>query len=262
MVPVCTLPIDIQGKLSEAYSKSVIEDAETLKRFVAQGKARSSNIETAYAMDALKSVYRNMGVSMEQLYVPIARCIGGCERDFAYEMAKLCTSNHDNPLFLLYNLRDGFDDAFVTYVANDDRREVVRLTTIDGSDHSISRQVRLVHDAQEAPTILRNRLFYDSFWFDKETSELYKTISCAHAMHALYTLLYIEIPNLVSSLNASNGVFHIQKVDVSCIDDESRSSSDYSRSMSSSDYSRLMSSSDYSRLMFANEDPLWLTSVF
>jgi hypothetical protein len=247
VIPVRTLPTDLQSALLEAYSKSVIEDVETLKRFVAHDKLRSSKIETAFAMDALKSVYRNMGVSMECSYVPIACRIGGgerCEGDFAYEMTKLCTSNHDNPFFLLYNLRGGFDDAFVTYVTNADRRVVVRLTTVEGSDRCIRRQVRMVHDAREAPTILQNSLFYDSFWFDDETSELYKTVSCAHAMHALYALLYIEIPKRVSSLNASNGAFHIQKVDVSCIDHESRSSS------------------DYSRLMFANEDPFWLTTVF
>lgn len=240
MISVHTLPIDVQDALSEAYSKSAIDDAETLKRFVAYDKLRASNHETAIAMGALKSVYRNISVSMERSYIPITRCIGGvqCESDFTYEITKLCTSNYDNPLFLLYNLRDGFDDAFVTYVTNYNHREVVRLTTVDGSDRCIRRQVRMIH---EAPIILQNQIFYNSFWFDNETSELYKTISYAHAMHALYSLLYIEIPSLVSSLK---GAFHIQKVDVSCIDNESRLSS------------------EYSQLMFANEEPLWLTTVF
>lgn len=47
MIPVHTLPIDMQDALLEAYSKSAVDDADTLKRFVAYDKLRASNLEMA-----------------------------------------------------------------------------------------------------------------------------------------------------------------------------------------------------------------------
>jgi hypothetical protein len=274
------LPIEIQIKILQAYTNLIIEDANKLKDCITINKNKSTNIWMKDVMNTLISVYKHLVVSKKHSYIPITKCITD-EQDMHMEHFKdaiieLFTSNSRNPLSMLYKLRDGFNEAFVTYCKNQNEHIVIRLTTINELEQIIC-DVRMIYDGipEEEPIMLQNKIFCDSLWFDKETSESYKKISEMTKIYNLYKLLYIEIPKHIDSLDT----FYICKVDVSCrppdishkhhelglsfnqvqyMEWEERNMDIINEFYSTNHYS-----SDYAKLMYEDEDDsLWINKIY
>lgn len=257
----------------------MIEDVNKLKDCITINKNKSTNVWMKDVMNTLISVYKHLTVSKKHSYIPITKCITdeqGISMDYFKDaMIELFTSNSKNPLYMLYNLRDGFNEAFITYCTNQNEYIVVRLTTIDGLEQ-ISREVRMIYGvAEEEPIMLQNNIFCDSLWFDNETNESYKKISKMTKIYHLYKLCYIEIPKHIDI----SDTFYIHKVDISCRPPDishkhhelglSFNQVQYmewkERNMNIIDefYSTNHYSSDYAKLMYVDEDDsLWVNNMY